>query len=104
MNTKDLTVEQNQLAEICRHYKVTRLDVFGSFSRGDATSTSDLDVIVTFEDNADIGLELVELKLELERLFGRSVDLITRSSVENSPNKYFRRFALMKTEPLNVSS
>ena len=33
-------------------------------------------------------------------LFGRPVDLLTRRSVEHSPNKYFRRFALRRTEPI----
>ena len=32
--------------------------------------------------------------------FSRSVDLLTRDSVERSPNKYFRHFALRRTEPI----
>ncbi|MEW6267472.1 MAG: nucleotidyltransferase domain-containing protein [Thermodesulfobacteriota bacterium] len=66
----------------------------------EAGPTSDLDLLVTFESGARIGLELVALKQELEVLIGRPVDLLTRASVERSPNKYFRHYALRGTEQL----
>jgi predicted nucleotidyltransferase len=47
-----------------------------------------------------VGLAFVALQHDLAALFGRPVDLLTRHSVERSPNKYFRRFALEKTEPI----
>lgn len=93
-------IDHNRLAELCRRYSVARLEVMGSFARGDAGPESDLDILVTFEPEARIGLEFVALKQELEEMFLRPVDLLTRDSVERSPNKYFRRFALRRTEPL----
>lgn len=100
MALADLHIDRNRLVNICRRYGVARLEVMGSFARGDHTPESDLDLLVTFEPDAKVGLEFVALKLELEALFGRPVDLLTRASVEQSPNKYFRRFALRWTEPL----
>jgi len=50
--------------------------------------------------HAAIGLEFVALQQELAALVGRAVDLLTRESVERSPNKYFRRFALRRTQVL----
>jgi predicted nucleotidyltransferase len=100
MTLSDLPVDRNRLAELCRRYRVARLEVMGSFARGDAGPESDLDILVTFEPSARIGLEFVELQQELEALFGRPVDLLTRASVEGSPNKYFRRYALRSTELL----
>ena len=100
MLVKDLHIDNDRLADLCKRYGVVRLEVFGSFTRGDATSESDLDILATFNSDVHIGLEFVALQQELEALFGRSVDLFTRSSVERSPNKYFRRFALRRTEPL----
>jgi uncharacterized protein len=93
-------IDRNRLTELCRRYGVARLEVIGSFARGDAGPESDLDILVTFEPNAQIGLEFIALKEELEALVGRPVDLLTRTSVEGSPNKYFRRYALRRTEPL----
>ncbi len=100
MAVEGLCPDRTRLAEIARRYRVSRLEVFGSFAREDARPESDLDLLVTFEPEAQIGLEFIALKEELETLFGRPVDLLTRSSVERSPNKYFRRFALSNTVPL----
>jgi hypothetical protein len=74
--------------------------VFGSFVRGDAAPGSDLDILATFMPGAKVGPRIVALQQALEDSFGRPVDLLTRESVERSPNKYFRRFALRRTKPL----
>ncbi|MBM3286358.1 MAG: nucleotidyltransferase family protein [Candidatus Eisenbacteria bacterium] len=100
MTVTDLCFDHDRLNELCRRYHVARLEVFGSFARGDARPESDVDVLVTLEPGVGIGLEFVALKQELEGLFGRRVDLLTRASVERSANKYFRRFALQQIRPL----
>lgn len=100
MRLNELHVDSDRLAELCEEYGVARLEAFGSFVRGDAATGSDLDILVTFDPGAKVGLRIVALHRALEELFGRPVDLLTRDSVERSPNKYFRRFALRSTEPL----
>ena len=100
MGIDELHIDSDRLAELCKEYGVARLEIFGSFVRGDAGPGSDLDVLVTFERGAKVGLGIVALQQALEALFGRSVDLLTRRSVERSPNKYFRHFVLRRTEPL----
>ena len=102
MDVKDLNIDQQRLAEICRRYRVAKLEVFGSFTRGDAGADSDLDILATFEPGSRLGLGYVDLQKELEAVFDRPVDLLTRSAVERSPNKYFRRFVLRNTEPIFV--
>lgn len=103
MLVADLQIDHERLAECCRRYGVARLETFGSFATGDAGPESDLDLLVTFKPDSRIGLEFVSLQQELEEILGRPVDLLTRASVERSPNKYFRRFALRHTEPLYES-
>jgi len=100
MSVEELAIDRERLAEVCERYGVERLEAFGSFSRGTAEDASDLDILVTFRAGVHAGLEFVALQQELEELFGRPVDLLTRGSVERSPNKYFRRFALRSTEPI----
>lgn len=100
MRTEELHIDSKRLAVLCQRHQVARLELFGSFVRGDATPGSDLDILVTFEPGAKVGLGIVALQQALEELFGRPVDLLTRDSVERSANKYFRRFALRSTEPL----
>jgi hypothetical protein len=100
MFVDDLHIDRKRLAAVCAKHHVAKLEVFGSFVRGDAQSGSDLDILVTFRTGARDGLEIVALQQELEVILGRSVDLLTRSSVERSANKYFRRFATRRTEPI----
>ena len=100
MRLSDLAIDADRLADICRRYHVQCLEAFGSFVSGEAEADSDLDFLVTFEPGATIGLEFVALQQEFEALFGRPVDLLSRESVERSPNKYFRHFALRRTQVL----
>jgi len=100
MRIDELHIDSDRLARVCEEYGVARLEIFGSFVRGDAAPGSDLDILVTFQPGTRVGLRIVALQQALEELFGRPVDLLTRESVERSSNKYFRRFALRRTEPL----
>ena len=103
MLVSDLHIDQDRLADCCRPYGVARLETFGSFATGDASSDSDLDLLVTFRPEARVGLEFVALQQELGKIFDRNVNLLTGESVQRSPNKYFRRFALRHTEPVYES-
>lgn len=100
VRTADLHIDRERLAELCRRFGVSKLEVFGSFATGDAGASSDIDLLVTFGPGEAPGLGVVEFQQGLEDLIGRTVDLLTRESVERSSNKYFRRFALRSTEPL----
>ncbi|MCH8804684.1 MAG: nucleotidyltransferase family protein [Planctomycetes bacterium] len=74
-----LTVEAEQLADVCRRHHVCELAVFGSAARGDAGPDSDIDVLVQFEPSARIGfIALSRLTRDLEVLFGRRVDVATK--------------------------
>ena len=100
MRIDELHIDKDRLAAICVRHDVACLELFGSFARGNALPDSDLDVLVTFHPGARVGLGIVALQQELEHLFGRPVDLMTRSAIERSSNKYLRHFVLRRTEPL----
>jgi predicted nucleotidyltransferase len=57
-------------------YGVKSLAVFGSMARGDDREGSDVDILVTFEGPATFD-NFMGLKLDLEDLLGRPVDLGT---------------------------
>ncbi|GAC1450424.1 MAG: nucleotidyltransferase family protein [Isosphaeraceae bacterium] len=59
-----------------KKYGVKSLAVFGSMARGDDHEGSDVDLLVTFEGKATFD-NFMGLKLDLEDLFGRRVDLLT---------------------------
>jgi uncharacterized protein len=59
-----------------KKYGVRSLAVFGSMARGDDREGSDVDILVTFEGRATFD-NFMGLKLDLEDLLGRPVDLLT---------------------------
>ena len=82
MLTKEQILEKfNSDAEMFRReYSVSKLGLFGSFVRGEATEDSDIDVLVelkepTFDNYMD-------LKLYLEEQFRKKVDLVTVAALK----------------------
>lgn len=78
--------KEEQLAALCRRSGARRLDAFGSVLRTDFNpDTSDLDFVVEFDDVPPSAYTeaYFGLKLGLERLFGRRVDLVTSTSLKN---------------------
>jgi predicted nucleotidyltransferase len=77
---------RQELARLCATYHVQRLELFGSAAAGRlAPEQSDLDFLVQFLpmppiEHADSYFGLLE---ELERLFGRPVDLVEQGAVHN---------------------
>jgi len=69
-----------------RRYDLARLEVaalalFGSAARGDLGPESDVDVLVQFEHRASFD-RYMDLKLFLEDLLDRRVDLVTRGALK----------------------
>ena len=74
-----LVVPAERIAELCRRYRVRELLVFGSASRGEMGPDSDIDLLVDFQPDAEIGLfEFARMEMELAELFGRRVDLVSK--------------------------
>lgn len=72
--------EYENLAEICRKNRITRLVLFGSQSRGDATSSSDIDLIADLAEDASL-LDMIRIEQEISDALGRPVDLMTEKSI-----------------------
>lgn len=74
------------LKQLCNSLKVKSLYSFGSATTGEFTETSDLDFLISFED--DISIEdytnnYFQLHYKLRELFNRDIDLITDRAVKN---------------------
>lgn len=77
--TSGMSVSVERIAEICRQYQVRELSLFGSAVRGGMGPESDIDVLVEFDTDAMVGiLRFAALSDDLEAVFGRSVDLVTK--------------------------
>lgn len=81
--TKKIVLEKmEKAADVIKSYGVRRIGVFGSVVRGQATSGSDLDVLVEFSEKTFDNY--FGLKFFLEELFGRQVDLVIAEDVKPS--------------------
>lgn len=60
---------------------VVKAWVFGSYSRGEETPESDIDIMVALDPNEKVGLKFFAMREELKELLGREIDLVTESSI-----------------------
>lgn len=96
MTINNINIQEEQLKEICKRYLIKELAIFGSALREDFNDSSDVDLLYTFHETASHSLfDVVRIKEEFEKLFGRPVDLVSRSAIERSRNKY-RKDAIPK--------
>ncbi|MFM7583500.1 MAG: nucleotidyltransferase family protein [Caldilinea sp.] len=59
--------------ELSMQYGITRLGIFGSVARDQATAASDVDIVVEMPPDL---FQMVHMKTDLEELLGVPVDLI----------------------------
>jgi len=97
-------VPRDKIAEFCQKWKIREFSLFGSVLRDDFRPDSDIDVIVDFEVGVSYGLlDMASMAADLEKVFGREVDLLTRRAVEQSRNYIRRRGILSSMEPVYVA-
>jgi predicted nucleotidyltransferase len=78
MERNDVVKTLTENRWLLKPFSVKSLSVFGSTVRGEATDSSDVDILVEFEDDARIGLfRFIELKQFLEGILHCPVDLGT---------------------------
>jgi len=71
---------KDKIVPVLKRHDVVHAAIFGSFVRGEAKKDSDIDILVEFKGEKSL-LDLVALKLELEELLGREVDVLTYNSL-----------------------
>ena len=72
---------REKIVPILKRYGVKKAAIFGSFSRGEDKKDSDIDILV--EIGADISLlGFVGLKLEIEDVLDRKVDLVEYNTLK----------------------
>ena len=86
---------RKRLGPFCEKHHILRLEVFGSAATGQASPSSDVDLLVTFAKSASVSTtQLLEMAGEAEELVGRPVDFVLRHSLEKSPNRFAREHIL----------
>ena len=76
------------IADYFKTQPVKKAWIFGSFARGEETPLSDIDLLVTYEDNARVSLlKQASMINELESLLDRSVDIVPEKLLRNNVKK-----------------
>lgn len=68
------------IERLARANRIASVQVFGSVARGDETPSSDVDLLVEPQDDASL-FDLAQFELDMESLFERSVDVVSRRSL-----------------------
>ncbi len=69
--------------ELIEKFSIKNIGIFGSYSRGESTEQSDIDILVEFA--VPIGWEIVDLVEYLEEILGQKVDLVSKGAVKRKP-------------------
>ena len=89
--------QKKKIEEFCKAWNVKELQVFGSVLTKDFRPDSDIDIIVDFSPGSIHTLiHLAQMEEELEHIFNRRIDLISRQAIEQSRN-HIRKKTILST-------
>lgn len=71
-----LRARRDEILALAQRHGADNVRLFGSIARGEETSASDVDVLVTFQAGSSI-FDQIGLWLDLQDLLGCEVDLLT---------------------------
>ena len=84
-----MTLDGTKIESIKDYFKtrpVLKAYLFGSYVRGVADNESDIDILVDLDYSQKIGLQFIQMKLDLEKLLNNEVDLVS----SNGMSKYIK--------------
>ena len=86
-----MNISQENIDILQNYFKnkpVFKAFIFGSFARGDADLNSDYDILVELDYSKKIGMEFLQMQIELSDLLKTNVDLVSDKAI----SKYIRPF------------
>ena len=79
MSTKEIS---QKIADYLTNQPVTKAWLFGSYARGEQREDSDVDIIVTLDSDAHVGLfKLSGMQLDLQDILHLQIDLVTEKGL-----------------------
>ena len=92
-----ITIDKEQITKFCTKWQIAEFSIFGSALRDDFQPDSDVDILVTPGEDADLSLyDWVDMIDELKIIFGREVDLLSSRGLRNP----FRRHEIYSTREI----
>ncbi|MCL4482650.1 MAG: nucleotidyltransferase domain-containing protein [Bacteroidetes bacterium] len=84
-----MSLDETKIRVISNYFSahpVLKAYLFGSYARGEADNESDIDILVDLDYSQKIGLQFIQMKIDLERLLNTKVDLVS----SNGLSKYIK--------------
>lgn len=84
-----MNLDSSQIESIKSYFRtrpVLKAYLFGSYVRGEADNQSDIDILVDLDYSQKIGLQFIQMRLDLEKLLNNKVDLVS----SNGLSKYIK--------------
>lgn len=78
---KNIEEIKKKVVPILKKNKVVRAGIFGSYAKGEQNKNSDVDILIEFNDPKMSLLGIIALELELKKLLGKKVDLLTYNGI-----------------------
>ena len=79
-----MKLENKKIELIKKHLStcpVLKAYLFGSYARGEADKNSDIDLLVELDYSQQIGLQFIQIKLDLEKVLNAKVDLVSANGI-----------------------
>lgn len=84
MNMIHIEIPHDKISNFCHRWNVIEFALFGSVLREDFDFNSDIDVLVSFADEAQISLfDIAQMQIELQEIFSRPVDILEKAALRN---------------------
>jgi predicted nucleotidyltransferase len=81
-------LDYNDIVQLCKKYYINELSIFGSSLRDDFTKDSDVDILVSFDNDSKITLfDIMDLERDFSGLVNREVDVVEKKSLKNPIRK-----------------
>jgi predicted nucleotidyltransferase len=71
---------KNNKQRLTEKYGLSLMAIFGSYGREQQTENSDIDILVDFQK--PIGVEFIDLAIELEKILKAKVDLVSKNGIK----------------------
>ncbi|MFG3819221.1 nucleotidyltransferase family protein [Limnothrix redekei] len=97
-----LTITPEQLRDFCIRWQIAELAVFGSILRDDfrdrGDCISDIDLLYSLNQSSSHSLfDIMQMREELENLYHRKIDFVSKQGIRNSRN-WLRRQEILNSE------
>ncbi|MCX6180625.1 MAG: nucleotidyltransferase domain-containing protein [Bacteroidetes bacterium] len=81
----EISNKMDGIQQLCKNHKVDELYLFGSYATGQIHENSDVDFLVKFGNIELLSYfdNYIDLKIQLEKLLGKSVDLVENKTIKN---------------------